>query len=231
MILFHLVLNTTSFSKSNSTLANKATFIYTITCRRKLDILFARSVIRELIRWSFACIWCTCFDIVYFHVLLNLKFITFKLENTIIEKSFFYFSSCEDHLSIAMLDTITPLSFINTTITPIHFTIEMPFVILVVSLIIIAWCPFILSITLFYIIFILSIIKNMDYCFLSSVFIFYYLSFLPFTFSMLMSFFEFSFISCSWRPGILSSTPRFSITILSLIFVTIGKVISSISML
>jgi hypothetical protein len=135
--------------------------------------------------------------------------------------SFYRLFIWKKDFSETMLHSLIPIPFIYWSVNPIHFSITMFFIFKILSYIIIPSFPIKLPLTMFFIIHILSLI-------LIWFRIFFF--FLPFTFTVFHSLFEFTCIYSSSFPSILSVTIWFSFLIHTYKDILIGKNISTLSL-
>jgi len=123
--------------------------------------------------------------------------------------------------SFSLLHTGDPIAFVNRAITPIHLSITMALVFIVISLEQVTTFPSESPKPVFHIIEECSVILVAICPFV----------FLPLTLSMFKTISEFSKISCSTWPFILSKSTRLTVSILTRIKISILKYISTLPML
>lgn len=145
-----------------------------------------------------------------------------SIKYVILENTFSYFSSRQDHLGLSCLHSSCPVSFVGSAICKKHLTIAISFIHIIVTFIYISRRPSELTIPMLFVILVGAFIF---------IAIYIILVLLPNTNSMFQSISKFSFIDTPWFPYISSLTTRFSILVLPIVCVAICKKVSSFSML
>ena len=141
-------------------------------------------------------------------------------ENVVFKVPVFDPTIREVHYTFSVLDTLLPLSYVLGAVGPVHFSLSLSFIVDIVSYIDISTLPCEIAVTIF----LIKHVHSFKSVTVSTLFL------LPISFTVFMAFFEFSVIRATILPLILTISIRFSVSILSSVFITHRKHISSLAM-
>jgi len=148
----------------------------------------------------------------------SLFFVCFPIENIFNKNSFLCFPICECHLTVAMLDSVTPVPFINRSIYPSHIPVSVSFIIYIFSCVFVTWKPSKHPGAPFLIQLVFSLVW-------SSYTIFWLIPFSPVPFSVLETIFPLSDIRGAVVPCVLAPTIWSTFFVFSCICVSIWEYI------